>query len=58
MGTTPTFKATFYTRMAEWNSVALNACMADKLSLPTKVDDWTIISSIFASSTPQGRSGI
>src|SRR5271167_1208116 len=43
MGTTPTFKATFYTTYAgSGTALRLNACMADKLSLPTKVDDWTI----------------
>src|SRR6201982_1650595 len=43
MGTTPTFKATFYTNYAgSGTALRLNACMADKLSLPTKVDDWTI----------------
>jgi hypothetical protein len=51
-GTTPTFKATFYQPvspigiggMAVNNPLALrlNACMSNKLSLPTKVDDWTI----------------
>jgi hypothetical protein len=43
MGTTPTFKATFYTtysgeRIALW----LNTCTASKLSMPTKIDNWTI----------------
>jgi len=43
MGTTPTFKATFYTNYAgNGTALRLNACMADKLSLPTKVDDWMI----------------
>ena len=43
MGTTPTFKATFYsTYGGNGTALRLNACMADKLSLPTKVDDWTI----------------
>jgi hypothetical protein len=43
MGTTPTFKATFYTSYGgNGTALRLNACMADKLSLPTKVDDWTI----------------
>jgi len=43
MGTTPTFKATFYTSYAGGGTaLRLNACTADKLSLPTKVDDWTI----------------
>ena len=43
MGTTPTFKATFYTTYGgSGTALRLNACTADKLSLPTKVDDWTI----------------
>jgi hypothetical protein len=43
MGTTPTFKATFYTTYGgSGTALRLNACVADKLSLPTKVDDWTI----------------
>jgi hypothetical protein len=43
MGTTPTFKATFYTSYSgSGTALRLNACMADKLSLPTKIDDWTI----------------
>ena len=43
MGTTPTFKATFYTNYAgNGTALRLNACMADKLSLPTKLDDWMI----------------
>ena len=43
MGFTPTFKATFYTNhRGNGTALRLNACMADKLSLPTKVDDWTI----------------
>jgi hypothetical protein len=43
MGTTPTFKATFYTNYAgSGTALRLNACMADKLSLPTKIDDWMI----------------
>ena len=42
-GTTPTFKATFYTTYAgNGTALRLNACTAQKLSLPTKVDDWTI----------------
>jgi len=41
MGITPTFKATFY---SAYNGTALrlNACTANKLSLPTKLDNWTI----------------
>ena len=43
MGTTPTFKATFYTNYGgSGTALRLNACTADKLSLPTKIDDWTI----------------
>jgi hypothetical protein len=43
MGTTPTFKATFYTTYSgEGIALRLNACTANKLSMPTKIDDWTI----------------
>jgi hypothetical protein len=43
MGTTPTFKATFYsTYGGSGTALRLNACTASKLSLPTKIDDWTI----------------
>lgn len=43
MGTTPIFKGTFYTTYAgNGTALRLNACTANKLSLPTKVDDWTI----------------
>ena len=47
MGTTPTFKATFYTAKTTQGTPAglalvLNACTATKLSLPTKVDDYEI----------------
>ncbi len=43
MGTTPTFKATFYTTYGgSGTALRLNACTANKLSLPTKIDDWTI----------------
>ena len=43
MGTTPTFKATFYTsKNGEGLALRLNACTANKLSMPTKIDDWTI----------------
>jgi hypothetical protein len=43
MGTTPTFKATFYsTYGGNGMALRLNACTANKLSLPTKVDTWTI----------------
>lgn len=43
MGTTPTFKATFYTTYnGEGTALRLNACTANKLSMPTKIDDWTI----------------
>ncbi|HUC70381.1 MAG TPA: hypothetical protein VMS01_04235 [Stellaceae bacterium] len=49
-GTTPVFKATFYTRSpyslggsaGEGYALRLNACTANKLSFPTKIDDWTI----------------
>jgi hypothetical protein len=42
-GTTPTFKATFYTTYAgKGTALRLNSCVASKLSLPTKIDDWTI----------------
>ena len=43
MGTTPTFKATFYTTYSgEGLALRLNACTANKLSMPTKIDDWSI----------------
>jgi hypothetical protein len=43
MGTTPTFKATFYTSYnGSGTALRLNACTANKLSFPTKVDTWTI----------------
>ncbi len=43
MGTTPVFKATFYTTYGgQGTALRLNACTANKLSLPTKIDDWTI----------------
>jgi hypothetical protein len=43
MGTTPTFKATFYTTYSgAGTALRLNACTANKLSMPTKIDDWTI----------------
>jgi hypothetical protein len=43
MGVTPTFKATFYTTYnGEGTALRLNACTANKLSFPTKIDDWTI----------------
>jgi hypothetical protein len=43
MGATPTFKATFYTTYnGNGTALRLNACTANKLSLPTKVDTWTI----------------
>lgn len=43
MGTTPTFKATFYTGYnGNGTALRLNACTANKLSLPTKLDTWTI----------------
>lgn len=43
MGILPTFKATFYTTyQSKSTALRLNACAASKLSLPTKLDDWTI----------------
>jgi hypothetical protein len=43
MGITPTFKATFYTTYnGSGTALRLNACTANKLSLPTKLDTWTI----------------
>jgi hypothetical protein len=43
MGVTPTFKATFYTSYnGSGTALRLNACTANKLSLPTKLDTWTI----------------
>ncbi len=43
MGTSPTFKATFYGNFqGQPLSLRLNQCMGAKLSLPTKVDDFTI----------------
>jgi hypothetical protein len=43
MGTMPTFKATFYTTYSgKGTALRLNACTASKLSLPTRIDDWTI----------------
>jgi hypothetical protein len=43
MGMTPTFKATFYTTYnGNGTALRLNACTANKLSLPTKLDTWTI----------------
>jgi len=47
MGSTPTFKATFYTTKTVQGTPAglalmLNACTATKLSLPTKIDDYEI----------------
>lgn len=43
MGITPTFKATFYTGYnGIGTALRLNACTASKLSLPTKLDNWTI----------------
>jgi hypothetical protein len=58
MGTTPVFKATFYQAVSPYGiggsaenaplSLRLNACTSSKLSLPTKVDDWTIFELDFA----------
>jgi hypothetical protein len=43
MGVTPTFKATLYTAYnGSGTALRLNACTANKLSLPTKLDNWTI----------------
>jgi len=43
MGTTPTFKATFYSAYnGSGTALRLNACTANKLSLPTKLDTWTV----------------
>lgn len=43
MGITPTFKATFYTNYnGSGTALRLNACTANKLSFPTKLDTWTI----------------
>lgn len=43
MGMTPTFKATFYTTYSgNGTALRLNACTANKMSLPTKLDTWTI----------------
>jgi hypothetical protein len=42
-GTTPIFKATFYTLFqSQPLALRLNQCVASKLTLPTKVDDFTI----------------
>jgi hypothetical protein len=47
IGTTPTFKATFYTSKTTQGvpaglSLVLNACTATKLSLPSRIDDYEI----------------
>jgi hypothetical protein len=47
MGSTPVFKATFYTTKTTGGvpgslSLVLNACTATKLSLPTRIDDYEI----------------
>jgi hypothetical protein len=47
IGTTPTFKATFYTSKTTQSvpaglSLVLNACTATKLSLPSRTDDYEI----------------
>lgn len=43
MGMTPTFKATFYTAYnGSGTALRLNACTANKFSLPTKLDTWTV----------------
>ncbi len=42
-GVTPTFKATFYSNFAgEGTSLRLNACVAEKLSLPFMMANWTL----------------
>jgi hypothetical protein len=42
-GQTPTFKATFYTTYGgSGTALRLNACVASKLSMPTKIDDWIL----------------
>ena len=57
MGTTPTFKATFYTTYSgTGTALRLNACTANKLSFPTKVDtgrstSWTSVAFADASGT-------
>ncbi len=59
MGTTPTFKATFYTTYGgEGTALRLNSCTANKLSMPTKIDDWTISELDFmAFADPSGTIG-
>ena len=48
LGTTPTWKATFYQMISPGSSgtkglaVRLNACTSSKLMMPTKVDDWEL----------------
>ena len=48
MGTTPVFKATFYQAVSPQSNPAaplalrLNACTANKLSLPVKLDEFTV----------------
>jgi hypothetical protein len=51
-GTTPTWKATFYQEISPYGiggsavnaplALRLNACVSEKMSLPTKMDDWEI----------------
>jgi hypothetical protein len=59
MGVTPTFKATFYTAYnGSGTALRLNACTANKLSLPTKLDSWTISELDFmAFADPSGTIG-
>jgi hypothetical protein len=52
LGTTPTFKATFYQPISPYGiggsaenaplALRLNACTASKFTVPTRLDDWTI----------------
>jgi hypothetical protein len=59
LGITPTFKATFYTAYnGSGTALRLNACTANKLSLPTKLDTWTISELDFmAFADPSGTIG-
>jgi hypothetical protein len=58
-GVTPTFKATFYTAYnGSGTALRLNACTANKLSLPIKLDTWTISELDFtAFADPSGTIG-
>lgn len=59
IGTTPTFKATFYNlNGASQISLRLNQCTSSKLALPTKLDDWQIAEFDFiAFADPSGNIG-